>query len=292
MRAIRACGHDCVAVVLSEGFPAEIRRADPELVFNIAEGIRGAGRESLVPAWLDHEGIPYTGSDALTLALTLDKATAKTIANAHGIPTPAWQYVCEEAELDHLPLGFPLFVKPNGEGSSMGIRAHSKVTCHEELRRQVNWVLRNYEQGCLVEEFAPGREFCVGMLGNRELEILPIIEVRTDADFYHYEDKSAHNKKLICPADIPGALADAMREMGRTAFRAFRCRDLARLDCKVDADGTPLFLEINPLPGLSPHHSIFNAQAEAGGIGFEGLIGRIINNALQRAHARQRGAST
>ena len=254
------------------------------------QGIRGTGRESIVPAWLDHLGIPYTGSDPLTFAVTLDKAMAKTIARAHGIPTPAWRCVFDESELDGLRLTFPLFVKPNGEGSSMGIRRSSLVGDEGELRQRVRWVLQQYRQGCLVEEYMPGREFCVGILGNRELEILPIVEVRTSAGFYSYESKSVHDKELICPAQVPGRLADDMREMGRTSFREFRCRDLARLDVKLDAHGAPGFLEMNPLPGLSPYYSIFNVQARAAGIEFEELIRRIIANALERSGPSSKGA--
>ena len=288
--AIRSLGHEAVEMLLDEHFPQALRRVHPDLVFNIAEGIRGTGRESIVPAWLDHLGIPYTGSDPLTFAVTLDKAMAKTIARAHGIPTPAWRCVFDESELDGLRLEFPLFVKPNGEGSSMGIRRSSLVGDEGELRQRVRWVLQQYRQGCLVEEYMPGREFCVGILGNRELEILPIVEVRTSAGFYSYESKSVHDKELICPAQVPGRLADDMREMGRTSFREFRCRDLARLDVKLDAHGAPGFLEMNPLPGLSPYYSIFNVQARAAGIEFEELIRRIIANALERSGPSSKGA--
>jgi len=276
-------------MVLDEDFPRAVRRVGPELVFNIAEGVRGRGRESIVPAWLDQVGIPYTGSDPLTLSLTLDKAMAKTVAQAHGVATPAWRCVYDESGLEGLGLEFPLFVKPNGEGSSMGIRRSSLAVREDELRRQVRWVLRHYRQGCLVEEYMPGREFCVGLLGNGEPEILPIVEVRTGTGFYSYESKSVHDKELICPAELPRELAEHMRGMGRKLFREFRCRDLARLDLKLDARGVPRFLEMNPLPGLSPYYSIFTAQAEAAGMGFEELIGRIIASALERTESGGKG---
>ena len=282
LSAIRAGGHEAVDLILEEDFPQAIRRVGPDLVFNIAEGVRGSGRESIVPAWLDHLGIPYTGSDSLTLSLSLDKAMSKTFAQAHGIPTPAWRCVFDEAELEGLELKFPLFVKPNSEGSSMGIRHASRVTDPARLREQVRWILNDYQQGCLIEEFMPGGEFCVGILGDRDLQVLPVVEVRTPKGFYSYEDKSAHNKELICPADVRAELADRLREMGQRAFRAFRCRDLGRVDLKLDSEGTPLFLEINPLPGLSPYYSIFNKEAEAAGIGFEEMIARIIDSAVQR----------
>ncbi len=283
LEAIRACGHEALDLVLDEDFPRQVRRIEPDLVFNIAEGIRGPARESIVPAWLDELGVPHTGSDGLALAISLDKALTKTIAAAHGVRTPAFRRVRALSELDDADLEFPIFVKPNGEGSCMGVRYASKVDSPEALRRQVDWVLQNYRQDCLVEEFAPGREYCVGILGNDDLQILPIVEVRSPHSFYSYEDKHVHRKELICPADLPCELAEEMRAMAVEAFRALRCRDLARLDFKLDKAGRPAFLEINPLPGLSAEYGIFPVQARAAGFTYEGLIGHIIDLALRRS---------
>jgi len=280
--AIRACGHEASGLLLDERFPSRVRQCKPDLVFNIAEGVRGPTRESIVPAWLDHLGIPYTGSDGLALALSLDKALAKTMAAAQGVRTPAFRRVSSLSELEGISLEFPLFVKPNGEGSSMGVRPGSMVQTPEQLRRQVSWVLSSYRQDCLVEEFAPGREFCVGLLGNEEPQLLPVVEVRSSRPFYSYEDKHAHNKELTCPADLPEGTAGEMGSMALTVFRALGCRDLARVDFKLDASGAATFLEMNPLPGLSPDHSIFPVQARAAGIAYEELVGRIVELAVAR----------
>ncbi len=283
LAAVCACGYQAVGLALGEDFPRRIRRLCPDLVFNIAEGIRGPTRESVVPAWLDHLDIPYTGSDGLTLAISLDKALTKTIVTALGVRTPRFMRVGRLSELDRLDLTLPLFVKPNAEGSSMGVRYGSRVETSEELRRQVAWVLRDYRQDCIVEEFVPGREFCVGILGNDELQLLPIVEVISPCAFYSYEDKCAHRKELVCPADLPEQTAREMRSMAVKAFRALRCRDLARVDFKLDTSGTPMFLEINPLPGLSPEYSIFPVQAKAAGFAHDELMGRIIELAAKRS---------
>jgi len=282
LQAIRACGHKAVGINLTEDFPGQIRRLKPDLVFNIAEGVRGPARESIVPAWLDHLGIPYTGSDGLSLAMSLDKALTKTLASAGGLRTPAFKKVHRIEDLNNLDLKCPLFVKPNAEGSSMGIRSTSRVETRDQLQRRVAWILETYEQDCLVEEFAPGREFCVGIIGNEKPRILPIVEIRSHRNFYPYEEKHDHQRELICPAEIPENLAEELRWMGLKIFTILACRDLARVDFKLDDAGRPNFLEINPLPGLSPYYSIFPYQAAVAGLSYQQLIGQIIDWARQR----------
>jgi len=282
LKSIAACGHRAIGLPLCEDFASEIRRLDPDLVFNIAEGVRGPARESIVPAWLDHLGIGYTGSDGLALAVSLDKALTKTLATAHGVRTPGFAKVHSKRQLDDIDLHLPLFVKPNAEGSSMGIRRASKVDTTEQLRRQAAWVLETYDQDCLIEEFVPGGEYCVGIIGNEDLRCLPIVEIRCAGGFYAYEDKQSHRKELVCPADVSQGLASQMRQTAMTMYRALKCRDFARVDLRLDRQGLPTFLEINPLPGLSPYYSIFTHQAQAAGLSHEELIGQIINLAIKR----------
>jgi len=160
------------------------------------------------------------------------------------------------------------------------------VETPEDLHRQVTWVLDNYAQDCLVEQFAPGREFCVGILGNEELRILPIVEVRSPGSFYSHEHKQQHRKELICPADLPEEIAAKARESSVMVYRMLRCRDFARADFKLDREGRPSFLEINPLPGLSPYYSIFTCQAQAAGMSHEELIGTIIELACRRSRSQ------
>ena len=282
LEAIRECGYRASELLLDGDFQQRVEECGPDLVFNIAEGRQGAGRESVVPSWLEHVGVPFTGSDALTMALSLDKHMSKALACAHGIPTADWHLLHTKEGIAGIELSCPLFVKPNAQGSSMGIRRSSMVRSHEELRERVTWVLDNYPQGCLVEDFLPGREFCAGFLGNDDPEELPVVEVRTEDGYYPYEDKSRHRKRLVCPADIPSELRERVLDIGRQAYRTFRCRDFGRVDIKLDEDGNPNFVEINPLPGLSPHYSIFTRQSRAAGYSFQKTIGRIINAALSR----------
>lgn len=285
LEAIGACGHEALAVTLGRDFGQEISQVEPDLVFNIAEGVRGSARESLAPAVLDQLDIGYTGSDGLTLAVSLDKGLTKTLAMGMGVRTPAFCVVRSETELGNVDLGCPVFVKPNAEGSSMGIDEGSRVETAEDLRERVRYVLGEYQEDCLVEAFAPGREFCVGIIGNGQPEVLPVAEVQTETAFYTYREKSQHHKELICPAEVAEETAEEMRDMAVAVFTGLRCRDLARVDFRLDDQGRPTFLEINPLPGLSPYYSIFPCQAKAAGISYEDLIGRIIEAAV----SRQRG---
>jgi D-alanine-D-alanine ligase len=280
--AIGQAGHTPARLPVGVDFPVRARGLSPDLVFNVAEGIRGPMRESIVPAWLDHLRIPFTGSDGLTLAVTLDKALTKRLVAAEGVRTPACRLVSSLADLDGLDLDGPVFVKPNAEGSSMGIRARSKVSDLAELPARVEWVLRTYEQRCLVEQFVPGREFCVGILGNEDLHVLPIAEVRTGRDFYSYESKSRHDRQIVCPADVPDATAAELIDAAVKVYRAVRCRDLARLDFKLDAEGRASFIEVNPLPGLASAYSIFPIQARAGRTEYTELIATIIRLAARR----------
>jgi len=289
-QALVANHRQSIRIPFNEDFFARIRSAGPDIVFNIAEGARGPTRESIVPAWLDHLQIPYTGSDGLTLAATLDKALTKHIVSSLGIATPRYRRIGSISELEEIGIGFPMFVKPNAEGSSMGIRHASRVTSPTELRRQVEWVLREYSQDCLVEEFAPGPEFCVAILGNEDPQALPIAEIRAPSDFYSYEEKSRHIKEVVCPATLPDEAGVRMSEAGLEIYRALRCRDLARLDFRIDVTGQPAFLEINPLPGLAREYGIFPAQAAAAGLAYDDLIERIIQLALARGE--QHGGGT
>jgi len=176
-----------------------------------------------------------------------------------------------------------MFVKPNAEGSSMGIRHASKITSPAELVRQTEWVLRQYRQDCLLEAFVPGRELCVAILGNNNPQVLPIAEIHFADEFYPYEEKSRHSKKITFPDDLPGNIVHQMREAGLCIYSTLRCRDLARIDFKIDSAGRPAFLEINPLPGLAREYGIFPYQAAAAGIGYTDLIERIVQLAAGRS---------
>jgi D-alanine-D-alanine ligase len=271
---------------------ARLAEADLDVIFNITEAISGRDRESLIPALAEAKGIPYTGTDAVGLGISLDKCLTKIIARHLGIPTPGFVKVDSVSQWEQLTpkltkLRFPVIAKPNTGGSSMGIRSISKTESLMELYDVVKWVLDNFEDSVLVEEFVSGREFVVALLSRPQLETLPIAEIRVNDgspdSFYSYEKKSVHKKETICPANSPGDTADLMTDYARRVFEALGCRDMARVDFRVSSDGVPYFLEINPLPGLSPYYSIFPVQAQAAGISPEDIIHQLVHNALTRS---------
>ncbi len=292
-RALRAAGHRVVRMAYGPGLVSRLQRDQVDIVFNIAEGWDGRCREAIVPAMLEALGVPYTGSDPLTLAVCLDKAVAKAIVSSYGIPTPASMKVETAEEVARVRLSFPLFVKPAYEGSSKGVRSSSKVNNEEELARMVSWITTSYRQPALVEEFLPGREFTVGILGNRDLEILPIMEVRPVADIapesfvYCYNTKHDNMERFLCPAPISDDLAEQIREVAVRAYRVLECRDLARVDVRLDGAGVPNFVEVNPLPGLSTV-SLFPIAAMAAGLSFEELVLRILEVAASRVSLASR----
>jgi D-alanine-D-alanine ligase len=257
-----------------------------DLVFNIAEGLHGVGRESQVPALLDAWGIPYTFSDPLVLAVTLHKGVAKHVVRDCGVPTPDFRVVSEELDLTQVDLPFPLFCKPVAEGSSKGVSGASRVASAEALREVCTDLLRRFRQPVLVEVFLPGREFTVGVLGSgRSAEPLGVLEVvlRAGAETgaYSYHNKEHYDAlveyRLVQDADAQAAVAVAL-----DAWRALGCRDAGRVDVRLDGEGRPQFLEVNPLAGLHPVRSDLAILAARVGLGYEGLIRRVLEGALTR----------
>jgi D-alanine-D-alanine ligase len=188
------------------------------------------------------------------------------------------------ADLAGLDVPFPLFVKPNAEGSNMGVFRSSLVRTREELESQVTRVLSSYRD-CLVEAFAPGIELCFGLLGNDPPEGLAIAQVCIEAQFFAGPDRPLRHQKMICPVDVPAETAEQMRVMTLTVFHLLGCRDLARADFMLDAEGRPTFLEVNPLPSLSPAKAVYPLQARAAGIAYDELIARVIEAAVRRTRA-------
>lgn len=263
-----------------------------DLVFNIAEGTHGPHRESQVPAILESLGVPYTGSNSVTLALALDKAKTKQILASEGIPTPMWQLFLTPTTRLNTRLGFPLIVKPNREGSSKGIWRESVVGDEASLRRQVARIYERYHQEVLVEEFVDGTELTVGMIGD---EALPVLEIDfspckgSGEFFYSWRMKEFQGDASLglapafhCPARLEAQTAARVQEMARRAHRALGCADFSRTDIRLRADGTPFVLEVNPLPGLSPLDSNFTAMTTAAGLSHHALIQRIVELATAR----------
>jgi D-alanine-D-alanine ligase len=258
-----------------------------DLVFNIAEGLHGMGREAQVPCLLDAYKIPYTFSEPLVLTVTLHKATTKRILRDLGIPTPDFALVEDEADLQQLGLEFPLFVKPVAEGTSKGITADCRVCTRPELENVCMTLLEKYRQPVLVEEFLPGREFTVGITGTgADARVLGVMEILLGPEaeplVYSYINKAQYEElvRYRLATDKTAMLAG---EIALAAWRGLGCRDAGRIDLRCDRNGAVSLIEINPLPGLNPARSDLCILCRMAGIGYQGLIDRIMRSALDRS---------
>ena len=298
VRDALSISHKVSMIEADEEVYEKLRTTRPQIVFNIAEGRFGASREAQVPAMCEMLGIPYTGSDPLTLAVCLDKSRAKEILSYHSIPTPKFFVVdrLEELSVDKVPL--PAMVKPLFEGSSKGIFNSSLVHTKEELKKQVEHVLNTYSQSALIEEFLPGREFTVAMLGNdAALKVLPIVEIQFESlpegvnPIYSFEAKwfwdQPENPLDIfqCPANVNSQLKQEIEEICTKTYKILRCKDWSRIDVRLDKNGTANIIEINPLPGILPNpeeNSCFPKASRAAGINYNEMINRVLNSAISR----------
>jgi len=259
-----------------------------DLVFNIAEGRYGHAREAQVPAILDAYQIPYVFSNSLILAISLDKSITKRIIRDHGLPTAAFWVVKDSPDLQRhaAEFTFPLFVKPVAEGSSKGINQNSQVNTLNELQVVCQLLWQEFQQPVLVETFLPGREFTVGIIGNADsAEVLGVMEVtfkdNADSSGYTFLNKQQWRKRVnIQLADDAYALQAA--NIALQAWQILGCRDAGRIDMRLDANGTPCFLEVNPLAGLHPDDSDLVLMAKMRGFSYFQLLQRIMQTALFR----------
>jgi len=295
--ALSKGGCEVTKIEANEKAYGKLRNLKAHIVFNIAEGLRGESRESHIPAMLEMLGIPYTGSGPLTLAIALDKALTHQYLSMNGVGSPDFQVFKTPSEMLAKRLKFPLVVKPLAEGSSKGVRGSSFVRDEPSLRKQISWVIETYGQPAIVEQFLPGREFTVGLIGNADARVLPIVEILLDklpsgaSPIYSYEAKwiwDVPEKPLDifrCPADIPQKLETEIRHVATKTFQALNCRDLCRIDMRLDSEGKPRVLEVNPLPGLIPNpdaHSCLPEAASTAGFTYDELICTVLWQALKR----------
>ncbi len=288
-RVLESEGHDVFKLGGGIGLIDRLRNSPVDIVFNIAEGIGGRNREAHIPALLEFLNIPYTGSDPLTLSLTLDKAMAKKLVRSEGVPTPGFKKVERMEDLNGLDLRYPLFVKLCYEGSSKGVRLDSKISDSPSLRKKVKWLLETYGPPVLVEEFVAGPEFTVGILGNSDPTVLGVMQIEIKGSppeeaIYSLEVKREWEERVRyhCPPPIPDDLKRSIEEVALKAYRALDCRDVSRVDLRVGTDGIPYFLEINPLPGLSPVYGDLPIMARHMGWEYSQLVKTIFYHALKR----------
>jgi D-alanine-D-alanine ligase len=270
-----------------DGSRAEVLAVDA--VLNLAEGFGGRNREAWAPVLLEMAGTPTLGSDALTLSLTLDKAWANRWARAAGVRVAAQTTLAsgEEARDGALPADFPLFVKPRWEGTAKGIRATSKVMDREALVREVEHIRSVYRQPALVEAFVPGAEYTVTLVGNEPVRALPVVqralEIETGIGLHALEGPAAPSGTLRyeISGELDKDLEERLASLGRRVFEAFECRDFARADFRLDADGEPIFLEINPLPTFATDGT-FAILAELEGVSLDEVLARCVSTGLER----------
>ncbi len=284
---IAANGHDVErigrGVVLARRLAAGDRW---DLIFNFAEGVRGRSREAQVPALCELFDQPYTFSDPLTCAVTLDKPLAKRLVRDHGLPTAPFAVVETMEDVERVDLAPPLFIKPTAEGSSKGVTERSRVVCQSELLDACTDLLRRFEQPVLVESYLPGREMTVGIVGNNgDAHVVGVMEVvfkdGTDGD-YTALNKAEYQTRIEYRLLDGEPLAQRARAVALGAYHALSCRDGARVDLRCDASGEPCFLETNPLPGMHPIKSDLPIMSRLAGISYSELLGRIVEAAGQR----------
>jgi len=293
-----ACFHDVTLIEADESAYDKFKDLKPDIVFNIAEGLNGVNRESQIPAMLDMLRIPYTGSDALTLGICLDKARTKEILSYHNIPNAKFMMADKPEIIPTNNFSYPVIVKPVSEGSSKGIFSSSLVKNHYELDDEAMKVINQYNQPALIEEYLPGREFTVAILGNgKKARALPIIEINYEkfpvdvVPLYSYEAKWILDTKesdfdvFECPAKIDAKLADEITNTALRAYKVLNCKDWSRVDLRLDKNNVPNIIEINPLPGIMPdqnENSSFPKAARAAGMDYNQLIQSVLFAAAER----------
>ena len=282
-------GHEVIKLGGDTGLIDRLRQTSVDMVFNIAEGFQGRNREAHIPALLEFLHIPYTGSDPLTLSLALDKSMAKRVLMSEHIPTPRFKKVERMEDLSGLDLPYPLFVKLCYEGSSKGVRLDSKILDQRSLEEKTRWLLENYRSPLLVEEFVHGPEFTVGILGNEDPSVLGVMQIEIkgrpqDEAIYSLEIKREWEEKVRyhCPPSIDKNLLNRIEELALRSYRVLECRDVSRVDVRVGEDEIPYFLEVNPLPGLSPVYGDLVIMARRMGWDYAQLVKTIFHNALKR----------
>lgn len=258
-----------------------------DLVFTIAEGVSGRSREAQVPCILELYGIPYTFSDPLVSAVTMDKAIAKRLVREAGLNTADFLLVRQLPDLRDCRLKYPLFAKPVAEGTGKGIDQNSRIESFQQLEKTCRALLARFSEPVIVEEFLPGREFTVGLLGTAEkarvigtmeVEVLP----EAGGNIYSFETKEKC-EELVRYAPLKDMeLRREVEELALGSYIALGCRDAARVDIRIDSSGSPSFMEVNTLPGLHPTHSDLPMIATQEGMSYAELIGAIISSAMKR----------
>lgn len=291
-KALKNAGCEAIFLEADTNLPHKLENQNPDIVFNIAEGKGGRGREAQVPSILNLYSIPFTGSDETTLCIALDKGLTKRIVKSCKIKTPVF-FVWNGNDTE-IPsnLHFPVIAKPNAEGSSKGILGNTIAKNRRELIKLLHEKWDRYHQPILVEEYITGREFTVGILGNgsekhifRPMEIIVSPEGNPDGSrIYSFHVKTNYEKyvRYKCPAELDPEIEKKMIQDSAKIYELLECKDFARIDFILSENNEIYFIEINPLPGLAPGYSDYPMLAEYNGMHYDDLIKAILNCGLKR----------
>ena len=304
--ALETDGHSTVFIPADRELPNALKEIEPDICFNIAEGLGGEAREAQVPALLEMFGIPYTGSRVLANGISLDKTLTKRIWRDRRLPVAPFQEFISGDEPLRPELKFPLFVKPAREGTGMGVNLKAIVNNEKELRERASYIINTYLQPALVETFLPGREFTIGIIGRADAKLfsrhpewyekdgfhrLPVLELDTGRSsapwVYGLEEKSKDvgpddAPGYFCPAKIEPELEKKLKYFALRGHLLINALDVSRTDIRLDEEGNPRVMEINTLPGLTPNYSDLCLQTKAEGIHYEDLILEILYLAAGR----------
>jgi D-alanine-D-alanine ligase len=295
--AIETDGHKTVFIPADRDLPYSLRDVKPDICFNVAEGLGGDAREAQVPALLEMLRIPYTGSRIMANAISLDKTLTKRIWRDRRLPVAPFQEFIIGDEPLRAELRFPLFVKPSREGTGMGVDVKAIVTNEKELRERIEYIIRVYKQSALVETYLSGREFTVGLIGRWDAKkysrhpewyddkhgyhLFPILELDSSRSVTPgVYSQAAKSKEVgedgapgyVCPAKVEPELGRKLQNLAIRAHMSIKAIDISRSDIRLNADGEPVLMELNSLPGLTPGYSDLCLEAAAEGIAYEDLI--------------------
>lgn len=285
-RALRELGHDVMEFDVDESLVPDLKKAGLDLVYIALHG--KFGEDGTVQELLEILGIPYTGPGVFASAMGFNKALSKEIFIRNDIPTPPF-FVLSEATFEEMgalaalstvgeKLGYPLVVKPVAQGSALGVRV---VEREADLPEAVRSAL-HYDDRILLEKFVSGTEVAVSILGNEELEALPVVEVAPRGGFFDFESRyTLGATDYYCPARLPDETSQKVVEVALKAHRSLECQNLSRVDIIVDQEGVPMVLELNISPGMT-ESSLLPMAAAAAGISFTRLVERLVELAMEK----------
>ncbi|MCL1829636.1 MAG: ATP-grasp domain-containing protein [Oscillospiraceae bacterium] len=296
--ALETAGREVELFEATERLPVRLSERRPDMVFNIAEGMNGRGREAHVPAILNFLNIPFTGSDETAMCIAMDKALAKQLLMSHHIRTPKYKIIGSSSPFSADGLSFPVIVKPVAEGSGKGISDLSVVSDVIGLRRVSAENIGVYKQDMIAEEYIAGREFTAGILGNAdEIRVFPPMEIifRDNTRGVYSREVKRNFREFVrydCPPIIGADIRTEIENTARKVFRILGCRDFARIDFRLSPDNLLYFIEANPLPGLAPGYSDFPILAGFCGMDYDSLIRNILDVALKRYGINRQGSKS